>query len=179
VVALIKRLASRPGLTALLLAYALVFGLILWTLAQLAEVSGGYGILDFEFGYTPDRVSELLTSYGPKGMALYARIQILDLFNPALYSLIAAVFVLLVWRGRAPGWVCLLPLLAGLGDYAENATLFLMVRAFPDLPTGLVQFSSLLSQIKIALLGVGMAPLVAGLVAWGWRKSRQSRQGRP
>lgn len=74
----------------LLVAYGVVVGTILFTLNQLAAVSGGSGILDFEPSYSKARVMEVLGSYGAEGMTLNTRIQGLDLFNPALYSLIGA-----------------------------------------------------------------------------------------
>lgn len=169
---LVTRLATRRGLIVLLIAYAIVFGMILWSLNQLSEVSGGYGILDFEPGYSFDRVNEVLGSYGPEGMALYGRIQVLDIFNPALYSLVAATFTYLLWRDRGPDWLCLMPLLGGLGDYVENVTLFMIARAYPELPVGLVQVSSMLSLIKNGLFVIGFAPLIIGVILWAIRKVR-------
>lgn len=167
-VTLIARLATPRRIVILLLAYGVVFGAILLTLAQLVAVTGGIGILDFDVGYSPDRVAQVLGAYGEAGMALYRRIQILDLFNPALYSLIAAVFIHLLWRGRGPDWLCLLPFLGGIGDYAENATLFLLSRAYPTLHDGLVTLSSTLSLVKNAAMAVGMLPLLIGLVLWAF-----------
>jgi hypothetical protein len=95
-------------------------------------------------------------------MRLYGRIQTLDLINPALYSLLAAALTRMLWQGRP--WVALLPLLAALGDYAENITLTLLARGFPELPEGLVAISSTLSLAKLALMALGLAPLLIGLL---------------
>lgn len=161
---LIERLATWRGLTLLILLYLLVFGAILMTVWQLSAASGGYGILDFDRGYTVDRVHEVLGSYGERGMVLYRRIQLLDLVNPALYALLLACLTHLLWRGAGPRWVALLPLLGGLGDYAENVTLFLIVSAYPDISTGLVALSSTLSLVKNGLLAVTVLALLAGVV---------------
>ena len=104
-ISLISRLATRRALLLLVAGYLVVFGAILITLGQLSAVSGGQGILDFDLGYTPDRVAEVYGSYGDRGFALYRRIQWLDLINPALYSLIAAALTYRLWRrwgGRGP-----------------------------------------------------------------------------
>lgn len=174
-VTLISRLASKRSLVILLFIYAIVFGSILLTLGQLSGVSGGNGILDFEQGYSAERVVEIFGSYGDTGMALYGRIQFLDLFNPALYSLVAAVFTYLLWKGRGLDWLCLMPFLAGIGDYAENVTLFLMSRSFPIVPEGLVFISSSLSLLKNGLMIIGMLPLAVGIVSWCLRKLRSNK----
>lgn len=163
---LIDRLSRRRPLTVLLLLYAVVFGAILITIGQIAEATSGAGILDFERGYTPARVAELLGAYGPEGFELYQRVQILDLVNPALYSLVAACITHLIWRGIGPAWLALLPLLAGLGDYAENVTIALIIRAWPDVPDNLVAASSFLSLTKNGLMAVAFLPLVVGIVFW-------------
>ncbi len=161
---LIERMATKRGIAILAVLYVIVFGCILATLAHLSEVSGGQGILDFERGYTAQRVTEVLGSYGEGGMALYRRIQILDLFNPALYTLLAVAFTFLLWKNRGRKWLCLMPVPAGALDYAENATLFLLARSFPEVPHGLVAVSSALSLAKNAALAVGMLPLLIGVV---------------
>ncbi|WP_420397061.1 hypothetical protein [Nioella sp.] len=159
---LIQRLTNWRAIGGLAVLYAIVFGAILITMRQLAEISGGMPILDFEPGYDTARVREVFTAYGVEGMALYGRIQVLDLVNPALYSLLAAALTAMLWPERPS--VALLPLLAALGDYAENITLTLLARGFPDLPEGVVAVSSTLSLVKLALMAVGFAPLLIGLV---------------
>lgn len=161
---LIDRL-TNPRLFLILIAfYGIVFGTILFTLGQLTETSGGYGILDFDRGYDMARVRDVFGSYGYDGMRHYGRIQFLDVFNPGLYSLVAAVFTRLLWRGRGPNWMCLVPFLGGLGDYAENFTLFLMARSYPELSAGLVSTSSMLSFLKNGLMIVGLLPLLVGII---------------
>lgn len=163
-VKLIDNLTTPRAILTLIILYGAVFGAILFTLAQLTESSGGYGILDFDQGYDMARVREVLGSYDAEGMKLYGSIQLLDLFNPALYSLTAAVFTRLLWRGRGPDWLCLAPLLGGIGDYAENVTLFLMARSYPEISNGLVSASSTLSFAKNGLMVIGMLPLLLGIV---------------
>lgn len=161
-------------MTVLIIAYLVVFGTILVTIGQLTEVSGGFGVLDFDQGYTTERVAEVFGSYGEHGFSLYRRIQILDIFNPALYSLIAAVLTYMLWKRRGVDWLSLAPLLGGIGDYAENITLFLLARGYPDVSDGLVSISSALSLIKNGLLVLGLLPLFVGLALWLIQQLRRS-----
>lgn len=174
---LIEYLANWRGISILLVLYAAVFGTILFTLGQLSDVTGGYGILDFDRGYSFERVQEVLGSYGAEGMGLNARIQFLDLFNPALYSMIAATLTYLLWKGYGPSWLALLPLLGGLGDYMENVTLFLMARTHPDISEGLVSLSSTLSLVKNVLLPIAFLPFLVGLIYWLFRVVRARMSG--
>ena len=173
-ISLIARLATRRGLTVLIIAYVMVFGAILLTLGQLTEVSGGFGILDFDQGYSKDRAREVFGSYGEHGFSLYRRIQLLDVLNPALYSLIASALTYLLWKGRGVDWLCLAPLLGGIGDYAENVTLFFLARGYPDVSDSLVSVSSTLSLIKNGLLVLGLLPLLIGFVRWGSERLRRN-----
>ncbi len=177
ILTLIERLANWKGIALLLFLYAAVFGTILFTLGQLSELTGGNSILDFDRGYSHERVHEVLGSYGAEGMALNGRIQFLDLFNPALYSLIAATLTYLLWNGRGPKWLPLVALLGGLGDYLENITLFLLARSYPDISESLVSFSSTLSMLKNVLLAIAILPLLLGLILWIFRLVRSRPAG--
>ncbi|MEZ4662632.1 MAG: hypothetical protein R2911_34205 [Caldilineaceae bacterium] len=84
--------------------------------------------------------------------------------NPALYSLFFAAIIHLLWRQRNVTWVALLPLWAGLLDYAENLTLFLLARSYPNLPAELVGVSSALSIVKNVAMAPAIIALLVGLV---------------
>jgi hypothetical protein len=175
IISIIEQLGTWRGLSVLVAVASLVFALIFTTLAQITEITGGYGILDFEVGYSVARVDEILGSYGAEGMALYRRIQLLDVINPAVYSLILACVAYLLWQGRGPRYIALIPLLGGVGDYLENVTLFLIVRSYPVLNAELITVSSSLSYLKNILAGVGGIVLLAGL--WVFVVSKMRKGG--
>ena len=159
---ILEKTSTKVGLTVLFAVYAVVFGGLLKTLHELTKASGGFGILDFDVGYSRERVLEVLGSYGETGMALYSRIQILDLINPAVYSTILSSVIFLLWRNRNVDWVVAVPIISGLLDYLENFTLFLLSKSFPDVSADLVTFSSSLSVIKTIALYTAVLVLILG-----------------
>lgn len=164
IVGILEKTATKAGLIVLAIVYAAVFGGILITLNQLTKSSSGFGILDFDFGYSRERVMEVLGSYGDTGWSLYSRIQLLDLINPALYSLLLASIIFLLWRSRNTLWVVVIPLFAGLLDYLENLTLFLLSQSYPSVSSGLVSISSNLSIIKNVALYATVFILILGIL---------------
>ena len=173
-ISILEKTSTKQGLLLLTVLYALVFGLIINTISQLTDITGGIGILDFDRGYTHGRVIEVFSSYSDAGMTLYLRIQLLDLINPALYSLLISSLVYLLVRRSKVIWLSIIPLLAGLLDYLENLTLYLLVQSYPDISESLVSFSSALSIIKnIALFGTTTA-LIAGGIVWIKKRSTAS-----
>lgn len=170
-ISILERSSTKQGLLLLTVLYALVFGLIISTISKLTDITGGIGILDFDQGYTHGRVIEVFSSYGEAGMTLYSRIQLLDLLNPALYSLLISSLVYLLVRHSKVIWLSIIPLLAGLLDYFENLTLYLLVKSYPDISVSLVSFSSALSIIKNIALFSTMAALIAGGIVWIKKRS--------
>lgn len=163
---LLQRTATPRGLVVLIALYAIVFGAIALALTKLTTLTGGIGILDFDRGYSRERVLQVFDSYGADGWVLYQRIQLLDLLNPAIYSLFFASLTYLLWRHSRAVWLVVLPLLAGALDYAENLTLFLLSRSYPDISAWLVSVSSALSIIKNAALSAAVLALLFGSVQW-------------
>lgn len=172
---ILNKMASRKGLAILVSLYVIVFGSIMVTLHTLNGLTGGAGILDFHQGYSLDTVRDVFDSYGQAGFRLYERIQLLDLVNPAIYSLLMSCVIFLLFKTQAYAWPVSLPLIAGLLDYAENLTLFLLSRSYPELSPVLVKMSSLLSMAKNAALVCAVVALLAGIALWiGIKRHRKS-----
>ncbi len=165
-VSLLQRTSSWRGLAVLFFLYAIVFGTIVYTMSELAAVAAGSGILDFEFGYSKQKVMQVLASYGTEGMALYGRIQLLDLFNPALYSLFFASILHLLVRNTQWQWLVVLPMAAGTLDYAENVALYQMASSFPQLDDTVITIGSMLSVIKNLVLYSAIAAFTVAVIMW-------------
>lgn len=166
----LEKTSGRKGLITLGISSVLIFGLIWALIIKLMTLTGGTGILDFEIGYTPEKVQAVLGSYGAEGMALYRRIQWLDLVNPAIYGLLmASILYRLYPTQKSWSWLVLLPLLAALLDYAENGVLFILATDFPDISAQWVTLGSMISLLKNAVLFLAIMALLVG----GWRWYRR------
>ncbi len=61
-----------------------------------------------------------------------------------------------------------LPIVAGLFDYAENILIIMMLKAYPDLGSGLVSAASLATVIKSVLSSVFFTLLSLGIIQVVW-----------
>ncbi len=159
---MLDRTTSVRGMNILLVALAVVGGCIAYAVGQIQTLSG-QGILDFETGHTRERVLEILGSYTPEAFQWYARIQLLDLVNPFLYSWLLASVIHLLVKDRRFTWLVIVPLGAGLLDYIENYYLYVCVSSFPDIDAGQVASANQLSLIKRGVLFAGIAALFGAI----------------
>ena len=158
------RWTSRPTILICLVALQIVvYAGIAFNLTQLSEVSGGSGILDFEFGYSADFVRSTLASYGSAGFGFYRNIQLLDLVNPALYSTLLASIISILIRNHPRRWPVIIPFIAGALDYVENGFLYFFATMFPNVPENLVPIASGLSVSKRAAIVLTVIALIYAL----------------
>lgn len=107
-----------------------------FSIPRIKALSGGVGILDLEFYYTADTAYRHLAAYGPEGRRLYAwGLLTVDAVLPALMFLTLAVSLTLTGRRQGGRYwlpmLNLLPLLAMVSDYLENAAILTMLDSYP------------------------------------------------
>lgn len=173
----ITKLASITSRTPYLIIFfvlLVVFNILMnapdlpFSAAQLEQVSGGYGPLDVTFGYSNAYVGQAIAAYGEVGKAIYARYQLLDVFFPAIYALFLGGLLFRLF-GKRRGILALayyLPFLGATLDYIENALLFGLVRAYPNVPAALVSVASTITTIKFIFPLLAVVSLLAGAVLW-------------
>ncbi len=162
----VGKTSTRVGIISLLVLQALIGTAIAYHLGAIAEVSGGSGILDLETGYDLNTVQSLLDSYGTEGIAHYRWVQLLDIANPFVYSLLFSSICFHLYRQSNWVLLALLPLMIGLFDYFENVFLYLIINSYPELTENLILFSSGLSIIKRGVMLIGVLILLGGVVVW-------------
>ena len=111
-------------------------------------------------GYTAEYAISLLNAIGQEGRDLYLSLQLpLDFIYPGLfiifYSLLFAWLLKKNYGLESKVYYALyIPILAGLFDYAENIFIIMMLRAYPDIGSGLVTAASVATIIKSVLSSI-------------------------
>lgn len=173
--AAIRKHSSGRAVLASFAAFAVLAALINgrpFGLAELAELTGGAGILDMEFTYTPLQAYTMLATLGDAGRAFYlTRIVPLDLVFPAAYTLFYAVaitWLLAHWLPAESTWMRLnlVPLVTGAADYCENAGVIAMLLAYPAELYGVAAFTAVVSPIKFTFIALSMLIIPGALAGW-------------
>ena len=97
------RFASWKTLVLGWLLFALFPGYILKSVEERLNTLAGrsVGPVDLLFGYDPDRIQQMVASYGPEGRAVYARAELTaDVVYPIIYSTLLGIMLSLVFRNR-------------------------------------------------------------------------------
>ena len=145
---LLEKTTQKRNLALLTLMSVVVMGLVIATVMEIGDVSDGAGVIDFFQGYSLETVNATLQAYGEEGLNLYARVQLLDVLNPLLYSLTVASFVYMTIKNTRHKWLSITPLAGGLFDYLENIFIYLMTSSYPNISNNAVLAGSTLSIVK-------------------------------
>jgi len=140
--------------------------------AKLRELAGkNVPTVDSMFAHTPAQVYAVISDYGEQGRQHHALTELTaDLLYPILYSLLLGLLVTLIFR-RAFASISfmqklwLLPFVAAVTDYGENATVVTLLLPYPQKLTGVAWAGSLFTTAKWVLVGVSFILIVVGLIA--------------
>ena len=140
----------------------------------------GGQILDMKPGYSHEEAMASMQEYGPDGRTTYAWASaVLDTLFPVVY---VTFFAGLIYRFRLTEgtWIlAFIPVVAGLGDLAENAQITAMLLQYPNVGAIQVAWASAFTMVKgwivpICLI-LGLALLLVALLRGGIRMTRDSR----
>lgn len=140
--------------------------------AHLEAITGGAGILDMAFTYTPEQAYAMLAALGEAGRAFYlTSIVPLDLVFPAAYTVFYAVtisWLLSRWLQAESPWMRsnVVPLVAGAADYCENAGVIAMLLAYPAELYGVATFTAVMSPVKFTFIALSMLLVLGALAGW-------------
>ena len=139
--------------------------------SQLTTSSAPYGIISFEFAFSPAHAQEIINSWGTEAQLRAAFIQGLDFLFPLVYSAALGLGCILtsdVLRRRAKplaragapiAWGLLL---AALCDYIENIALVAIL--FGRVQSPLPEIAGVCAVIKFSIIFIAIGYILYGLV---------------
>lgn len=142
----------------------------------IVEHSGGVPILDMRLSFSPDDAYELFTALGREGRRAYLFLHLVpDMLFPIGYALVFAFIsawflVRLFPTDHLLQWLSMIPLISGLADMMENASLVICNLAYPGRMDWLVRLAYVLNKLKFGLLPVGLVFLIILVAMWFIRK---------
>jgi len=166
-----------------LVVFVLFMTMVLPGQATEAELqAGGAGSPDTSLFYKPSDLYAMAEAYGPQGRLAYLRARwTFDLAFPLVYSAFMATAMSWLWS-RAVSldsvWRCgnVLPLLAAMFDYLENASTSLVMARYPAETLVVAVLAPFFTLVKWLLVAGSFVLLVAAAFAATWTtvKSRPS-----
>ena len=132
---MVERLADRRLLAGFGLVWLVFAGVLFawrgrFSLAAV-EQACGLGAPDVRFAPSVADTQAFVAGCGADGLAAYRDLQIVDLVYPAAGALVLVVALALILVRVAPhvAWLALIPLVAAMGDYLENAAAWALLGA--------------------------------------------------
>ena len=173
----LEKLLEFPKKKTLILIIIVAFAA--WLLIQLLgmgpielplRATTGYGVLEFEFAWTPEGINAIFTAWGADGKAKEAFVTYLDFPYLICYALFISGLIILVARsleGKVQTiglYMALTPIIAAIFDVVENINLLLMLTDESYIIMGSSLMASLFATIKFAFLYIGIIFFFVALV---------------
>ena len=139
--------------------------------ADIKALSGGVGVIDLEFYYSPAKVHSMLGSYGAEGIHFYLMAQwTVDFIFPIIGGFFFATCLL--WVGAKRWWW--LGLVVTFSDWIENIFVTILLVQFPDFSVVVAMLSCLFTVLKWATIFISN-----GIILFhGGKKLLASRKAR-
>jgi len=151
--------------------------------AVIASIAGYHGktgvlfALSMSPGYGPAAAHGILTALGPQGrLADAVTLAVFDVAFPLLYGWVLSAALRKLTAGsripaRTRAIVVRIPLLAVAANWLADACIFGLIAAFPASLSAVAVAASVLTTIKLAVIGVSVAAVVAGGAVSAMRRS--------
>jgi len=159
------------SLIAVIIATMLLMGMP-FGIARLEEITGGAGILDNSFLYTPEEAYAVLITLGDAGRAFdLTHIVPLDFIFPFTYtfaSVLVISWVLNRWLPDRSPWhmANLVPILWGGMDYLENTGIIVMLLCWPARLYTVASVTGIVSFLKVMFCIVSVLILFGAVTGW-------------
>jgi len=140
-----------------------------------------YGVAqmpDTRFWYTVTEISETFDILGTGGLQVWLQVHLLDFLFPIGYSFSLAFGLAMELRATYPEktalrQVVLIPIIAGLLDYAENLIIASQILVYPDLSGLVISMASLVTAAKWTMLYLAFVLVLVLLLAAIFQRFRK------
>ena len=153
------------------------------TIPKTMTFSNGMKLLDMmPTGYDLEYINTLFETLGENGRQVYLTNQLpVDMIYPFLfgisYCLLIGFFLKKLNKlDSVFFYLCFLPLIAGIADYAENFGIISMLNNFPDLSPFTAKVTNVFSMIKSMTTTVFFVALMITLLMLGISKIKERRK---
>ncbi|PCI24255.1 hypothetical protein COB57_05385 [Candidatus Peregrinibacteria bacterium] len=159
--------------------YALM---IIYSIPKVMQYSNGMQILDLlPTGYSAHYVQTLFQSLGEIGRETYLFQQIpLDMIYPGLFAISYSLLLTLILKNTFSKenkiqLLSMVPILAGLFDYAENIGIIIMLYTYPDFTILLANITAIFSILKSTFTVVMFMLLIIGIIMFFIKKIKNKK----
>jgi len=155
-------------ITILTFAAFLLLTLIMAPTESYLKENTGFGVLEFEFAWTSERINTIFKSWGTDGKQKELLVTYIDFLYIPSYAFCYSGCILLITRKlknrsqKIGLYMALTPFIAGILDIIENINLILMLTNDSFIRGGSPFFASLCATIKFGFLIIGWIFIVVG-----------------
>jgi len=177
-----KYSTGRNVLLLFLLTNVVYLVMLLGTIPLTMAFANNMRLLDMiPWGYSTQYINALFKALGPDGRNAYLYRQLpIDMIYPFLfcitYALMAGYFLKNIQKLKSRlFFICILPAIAGVADYAENFGIIAMLNSYPALNPVLANTTSYFSIIKSMTTTLFFIALIAIMFMFGYKKLTTKR----
>ena len=139
----------------------------------------GYGVFEFEFAWTAERINQIFNAWGSDGQQRQTLVTYIDFLYIVSYVFCYTGCILLITRklenkSQKIGLkMTTTPLIAGIFDVIENINLLLMLANDTFIRSGSPFIASLCATIKFGMLFLGLIFILYGILVLIVKKSKK------
>jgi len=180
---IVANLTGKKVLLFFVLANVVYAIMLIVTIPKTMAFSNGLQLLDMmPLGYNSEYVNALFKTLGENGRQVYLKNQLpIDMIYPFLfgvsYCLLIGYFLKKLNKINSVFfYLCFLPVIAGIADYAENFGIIAMLNSYPDISPITVNFTNIFSVVKSMTTTVFFIALIITLLMLGIKTIKERRK---
>lgn len=179
-----QHIQARKILLILIVTSTVYLAMVLITIPMVIPYESKMPLLDMmPMGYDMEYVTNLFDDLETKGRKAYLYQQIpLDIIYPSLfaicYCLILGFFLNKLNKLKTPFlYLCLLPFMIAIMDYAENIGIISMLKNYPKILTSTVTITSVFTLLKSMGTTIYFVVLIGILIILGIKTLKKEKDG--